>query len=205
MELLFYDQNLLYFHPYPPFALFLACGACSSMQDLAVYIETPNLQSAGQICGVDALSNVTEALECYMNVGFSRSCAAAWLYDTTNTRIHCLNVCFQYLGKPPNKDEPNCPLNDCIMCDEVYSGPIFKKIAGRTRRDSGLVSFIIRNCSEIVYDVAPVDPCPAGYWEHNSTGSISSVADRLRPSIISAAATAILTLFVLSTSCAAYD
>jgi hypothetical protein len=39
----------------------------------------------------------------------------------------------------------------CIACDEYKSGPIFKVVAGRTRRDSGLKSNINRPASEIYH------------------------------------------------------
>lgn len=139
------------------------CGTCSSTEDLAVYIETPNLQQAGIQCGILSMSNETAALECYEAVGFSPGCARTWLYDTSFTRDNCLNICLANLGKPPNLNSSTCPLNDCINCNEVVSGPTFKRIAGRTRRGSGLLSYIIRNCTELVFDVGPLDPCPNGF------------------------------------------
>ena len=130
---------------------------------MAVYIETPDLQGAGQACGLLALSNETAGLECYKEVGFTAGCAAAWLYDTTNTRELCLDSCLSLLGKPPNLDATGCPMNECIECNELKSGPYFKKYAGRTRRGSGLLSYIVRNCSELITSVQPLDPCPNGY------------------------------------------
>ena len=109
------------------------------------------------------MTNETDGLECYKEVGFSTYCAAAWLYDTTNTRENCLDTCVSLLRSPPNLDEPGCPLNDCILCNEQKSGPYFQKYAGRTRRGSGLMSYIIRNCSELIEGVTPLDPCPNGY------------------------------------------
>ncbi|CAB9528822.1 expressed unknown protein [Seminavis robusta] len=141
-----------------------ACGTCSSTTDLAIYIETPDLQGPGAECGYISLSNKTAALECYKDIGFTKSCAATWLYDTTtNTRENCLSSCLKYFGDPPNLNESQCPLNECILCNEEISGPLFKKYAGRTRRGSGLLSYIVRNCSELTYDVSPLDPCPGGY------------------------------------------
>ena len=52
-------------------------------------------------------------------------------------------------GKPicVEKQWRNGPyrLNPCLQCDECRSGPIFQKIAGRTRRASGIVSAISRD------------------------------------------------------------
>mmetsp|Transcript_19917 Transcript_19917/g.25845 ORF Transcript_19917/g.25845 Transcript_19917/m.25845 type:complete len:322 (+) Transcript_19917:140-1105(+) len=41
-------------------------------------------------------------------------------------------------------------LNPCLQCDECRSGPVFKKVAGRTRRDSGIPSAIPRPPDDIV-------------------------------------------------------
>jgi len=41
-------------------------------------------------------------------------------------------------------------LNACLACDEARSGPVFQRVAGRTRRDSGLESAIKRPPSSIV-------------------------------------------------------
>jgi len=44
-------------------------------------------------------------------------------------------------------------LNPCLQCDECRSGPIFQKIAGRTRRASGIISAIERpGVVEIVHN-----------------------------------------------------
>ena len=50
---------------------------------------------------------------------------------------------------PNERACPNCTLNSCLACDEKISGPIFKKVAARTRRDSGLTSAIWRPLSSI--------------------------------------------------------
>jgi len=44
-------------------------------------------------------------------------------------------------------------LNECIMCDEVMSGPIFKYFSGRSRRNSGIVSEITRP-EEQIYEMS---------------------------------------------------
>jgi len=44
---------------------------------------------------------------------------------------------------------PDGRLNDCLLCDEVQSGPVFKAVAGRTRRNSGLPNALCRPCSEV--------------------------------------------------------
>ena len=68
----------------------------------------------------------------------------------------CQNVDLQQLQyletmthQPYNDDNNYCKLNDCLQCDEDHSGPIFQLIAGRTRRNSGLLSAIARPCKSI--------------------------------------------------------
>lgn len=61
-------------------------------------------------------------------------------------------------NRPNNMPPPTCYLAPCIQCDEDLAGPNFKKFSGRTRRNSGLLSGIARNCSTIS-PVQPVDPC----------------------------------------------
>jgi len=49
-------------------------------------------------------------------------------------------------------------LNACLQCDEDRSGPVFKAIAGRTRRNSGIQSSIPRPTEEIapvIHDYVP--------------------------------------------------
>eukprot|EP00510_Aplanochytrium_minuta_P006137 CAMPEP_0184014094 /NCGR_PEP_ID=MMETSP0954-20121128/5433_1 /TAXON_ID=627963 /ORGANISM="Aplanochytrium sp, Strain PBS07" /LENGTH=426 /DNA_ID=CAMNT_0026294467 /DNA_START=182 /DNA_END=1462 /DNA_ORIENTATION=- len=41
-------------------------------------------------------------------------------------------------------------LNPCLQCDECRSGPLFQKVAGRTRRDSGIPSAIPRPPEDVV-------------------------------------------------------
>ena len=43
---------------------------------------------------------------------------------------------------------PDGRLNPCLVCDEEKSGPVFKAVAGRTRRNSGLPNAMCRPCAE---------------------------------------------------------
>jgi hypothetical protein len=55
-------------------------------------------------------------------------------------------------------------LNECLQCDEDRSGPVFKAVAGRTRRNSGIRSSIERpdaQVSHVVHDWVP-PPADAG-------------------------------------------
>jgi hypothetical protein len=84
---------------------------------------------------------------CLEELGFDPPCAQAWAYDTAHTRSTCLDTCLATMMDPYNL--PDGALNPCIACDEEESGPVFKAVAGRTRRNSGLPNAICRACSEV--------------------------------------------------------
>jgi hypothetical protein len=127
-----------------------ACGLCSSLEDLAVYMEKTDLSGPVRDCAIKAIAHgMDEAVKCLMDIGFTHACAQIWYYDSKHTRENC-KICFKMLNDP--YQHPDGTLNDCIQCDEDESGPVFKAVAGRTRRDSGLPSALCRPCA----DVAPV-------------------------------------------------
>jgi hypothetical protein len=135
---------------------FGACGTCSTMQDLAVYLEKPDLTSPVRRCGISRSAAV--GLRCLENLGFSTACAQTWLYNLENTRHHCLGVClWSWLeGEAPTRKDGR--LNACLQCDEDRSGPVFKATAGRTRRNSGIHSSIPRpgvEIAQVVHDYVP--------------------------------------------------
>ena len=75
--------------------------------------------------------------------------------------MFCLDVCLNvtFIQMLPNTgDPPQCALNECIQCDEDRSGPVFASVAGRTRRTSGLLSFIVRPCAQLTI-LDHTDPC----------------------------------------------
>lgn len=135
---------------------FGVCGTCSTLQDLAVYLEKPDLTAPVRHCGLkwDAYAR----LSCLKALGFSTPCAQTWLSDLENTRRQCLSVCvWSWIeGEPPTRKDGS--LNACLQCDEDRSGPVFKATAGRTRRNSGIRSSIPRPEEEIaplVHDYIP--------------------------------------------------
>ena len=124
------------------------CGACSSLQDLQVYARQTDLTDPVRNCGIMGISSGQEAnLECLKAIGFSSECAAIWYFNTLNTRTVCLDVCLANLNAP-YVDEMG-QLNPCLKCDEQESGPIFKQISGRTRRNSTIPSAICRPCDSV--------------------------------------------------------
>lgn len=127
------------------------CGLCSTTQDLAIYMNYSDLTNPVRDCAIKSLISDQWAHQCLMDIGFSSGCALIWLQDSMNTREHCLGVCLEaWVEKWPNNIPANSTnLNSCIGCDEDISGPIFKIVAGRTRRDSGLKSSINRPANQI--------------------------------------------------------
>jgi hypothetical protein len=134
-----------------------ACGQCSSLADLAVYMRNNDLTTPVRNCALQATpdAGAGPAMACLEALGFDQSCAQIWYYDALNTRAHCLQPCLADLSKP--YQTPDAALNACLECDETESGPVFKAVAGRTRRNSGLPSAICRPCSSVSH-VAHVYP-----------------------------------------------
>jgi hypothetical protein len=132
-----------------------ACGACSTMQDLAVYLERPDLTAPVRRCGMMSAGG---NLECLVALGFSEPCARIWFFNTQNTRRECFGVCVRAWMSDEPSTHPDGALNDCLQCDEDRSGPVFKAVAGRTRRNSGIPSSIQRHDEEmahVVHDYVP--------------------------------------------------
>jgi len=124
------------------------CGLCSSLQDLSVYVSKPDLTDPVRACGLLGLNEGQEASRaCLAEIGFTEACAQIWYYNTVNTRKECLAECLLALEDPSHL--PDGTLNPCIQCDEDKSGPVFKAIAGRTRRGSGLASALCRPCDSV--------------------------------------------------------
>jgi hypothetical protein len=127
----------------------MACGACSSLADLAAYAETPDQTGPVRQCSIDNFGQPVESLEaCIADaVGFTAPCARIWAYNAINDRVGCGAICLEELDSPYN--EPDGSLNPCLQCDEDMSGPVFKAVAGRTRRSSGLPAAICRPCAAV--------------------------------------------------------
>ncbi len=124
-----------------------ACGLCSPLRDLAVYIRRPDLTAPVRDCGVKHGNDKAAQLACLEALGFDRPCAQVWSYNTDHTRARCLGPCVAALTKPYN--EPDGAINACLQCDEEVSGPVFKAVAGRSRRNTGVASTMCRPCSEV--------------------------------------------------------
>lgn len=125
-----------------------ACGVCSTLADLAVYIERPDLTEPVRACGLAHLTDPIEDLaSCVEGLGFTPVCAQIWAYNTVHTRAACGATCFALLDAAYH--EPDGSLNDCLQCDEEQSGAVFLAVAGRTRRNTGVPSSMCRPCAEV--------------------------------------------------------
>ncbi len=125
-----------------------ACGLCSSLADLAVYMTYNDMTTPVRNCGLEGVLRGEAAnLRCLTALGFGEACAGIWYYNTLNTRTECLDLCAAALADPYHL--PDGAINACLACDETYSGPVFKAVAGRTRRNSGLPTAICRPCDTV--------------------------------------------------------
>ncbi len=122
------------------------CGVCSSLENLAVYMKENDLTAPVRACGIQS-GTFQANVACLQALGFDLPCAQVWAYNTANTRDRCGGICLPLLAA--NYHLPDGRLNDCLLCDETQSGPVFKAVAGRTRRNSGLPNALCRPCSEV--------------------------------------------------------
>lgn len=127
----------------------VGCGSCSSLADLAAYAETPDQTEPVRQCAIDNLGGTVEELDACIQdaVGFTPPCARIWAYNAKNDARKCQSICIAELDSPYN--QMDCSLNPCLQCDEDNSGPVFKTVAGRTRRSSGLAAAICRPCEQV--------------------------------------------------------
>ncbi len=125
-----------------------ACGLCSSFADLAVYAGIGDLTEPVRACSLAGLSGGLEVTEaCLQDLGFTPPCARIWAWNARHTQESCLDSCLALLDAPYH--EADGQLNACLQCDEDESGPVFKAVAGRTRRNSGLATALCRPCDTV--------------------------------------------------------
>ncbi len=125
-----------------------ACGACSTLRDLDVYLRHTDLTRAARKCAFRmSRRGITRCLE---GLGMSSPCARIWYYNIRNTARHCLGICLRSWMRREPYNGADGSLNRCLRCDEEKSGPLFKKYAGRTRRNSGIESEIRRGSEEVL-------------------------------------------------------
>lgn len=123
-----------------------ACGVCSTLEDLALYAENIDIGASVKDCGLKNLfSPFRDLVSCIEGLGFTKPCAQIWAYNVRNTQDKCIQYC---IGNDPY-NERDGSLGPCLECDEIRSGPVFKYVAGRTRRNTGIANAICRLCDEV--------------------------------------------------------
>ena len=130
------------------------CGTFSDLTSLAAYVEHPDLTTPVRRCAARAaVLGWSAGMRCLGSLGFPEPCAETWLYNARNTRRKCGLVCLAAWARRWPNNRPDGSLNACLQCDEDRSGPGFKWAAGRTRRNSGLLSAIARPGGEVAHVV----------------------------------------------------
>jgi hypothetical protein len=124
------------------------CGTCSTLQDLATYLYHRDLTTPVRRCSA-MVWFPNWSMYCLEELGFSSACAETWYYNAKNTARECLWPCLESWIHQEPFNKPDGSLNDCLACDEECSGPVFKYVAGRTRRNSGIHSEIDRPEDEV--------------------------------------------------------
>lgn len=158
------------------------CGVCSSAADLVTWMN-PALDQKSFQCGfvpvragLTGSAYLSNATQCFQDLGFSRDCAYVWASNAYNTNnANCTQTCVEWLsGQKPSLPNvpPGCDLHPCLQCDETNSGAIFEKFSGRTRRRSGILTHLRqpnpsapalpiglkRRCNETA-NIAQINPC----------------------------------------------
>jgi hypothetical protein len=127
---------------------FGGCGVCSTLANLAVYVKYNDLAGPVRQCTLDGIGQTADVtIACLQALGFDLPCAQIWYFNGKNTQKYCMQTCLEQLNNPYHL--PDGALNPCLQCDEDQSGAVFKAVAGRTRRNSGLANAMCRPCSEV--------------------------------------------------------
>lgn len=128
-----------------------ACGACSSLQDLALMIEYPNIPYKAQQCFFrsTALKFIDEAITCYEEIGFTPACSTTLAYH--QRRIVEKNCGYQCAAWGYDGGKPSCEdLSGCETCvDQLGISSRLELVAGRTFANSGYPSQKAQQCSDI--------------------------------------------------------
>ncbi|MDA8792734.1 hypothetical protein N9N67_05780 [Bacteriovoracaceae bacterium] len=132
------------------------CGGCSSLHDLAIYLESRDLVTNGRKCALK--KGLNSSKKCHINLmGLSPVCSEVWAYSAMATKKRCKKICLKEYGLikallrkfPKERVNEDGTLKPCILCDELRSGGAFRFSAGRSRRSSGITSSIQREENEI--------------------------------------------------------
>eukprot|EP00529_Nitzschia_sp_RCC80_P013116 CAMPEP_0113494092 /NCGR_PEP_ID=MMETSP0014_2-20120614/28930_1 /TAXON_ID=2857 /ORGANISM="Nitzschia sp." /LENGTH=588 /DNA_ID=CAMNT_0000387977 /DNA_START=321 /DNA_END=2087 /DNA_ORIENTATION=- /assembly_acc=CAM_ASM_000159 len=170
-----------------------ACGACSSLQDLAVFVDYPNLPSRGIGCFNRMASEgfiEGPGTQCYVDLGFSPQCARVLAEKQLRANTRCDANCAAFAIDGDGQLD-DCGSDSCRVClDGRFITTRFEEVAGRTFRRSGLPSQTFQLCDAISTIVETSDICllaPVEYLNitlNNSTAPESSPTNTTTPSNI---------------------
>lgn len=165
----FSSMDALHQHPDYQLTHYQACGACSTLQDLAVYAELDLTDMASKCSKLPGSAKKRQCME--KGIGFTPACAQVWAYNAERSAQYCKMPCIRQYGLwallTDSEDRPadmSLASDLCLHCDAMVSEPGFQYAAGRSRRNSGIASEIVRRKAE-VYPVAHA------YWygQHNQS------------------------------------
>ncbi len=131
-------------------------GFKSPCQDIWLY----NSISSRDLCTFTCILNLNSPNN--VESGGTNYCEP-WSYKNTNGCKNTINgqsACSDFQWEEGQEYR----LNSCLQCDECRSGPVFQKVAGRTRRASGIDSAIKRPPDTITDDLThcyPINGAPA--------------------------------------------
>lgn len=155
-------------HPDYQLTHYQACGACSTLKDLAVYAELDLTDMASKCSKLPGSAKKQQCME--EGIGFTPACAQVWAYNAGRSAEYCKMPCIRQYGLwallTDSEERPadmSLASDLCLHCDAMVSEPGFQYAAGRSRRNSGIASEILR-------DRAEVYPVTHRYWgdSHNS-------------------------------------
>jgi hypothetical protein len=66
------------------------CAACSTLQDLSVYVANADLTTPVRICAFKSFVSRQWSMQCLEELGFTPACADVWYYNAQHTRRKCL-------------------------------------------------------------------------------------------------------------------
>lgn len=150
----FANINALQQQPNYQLTHYQPCGACSTLQDLAVYAEL-DLTNMASKCS--KIMGSEKRLRCMQEgIGFTPACAQVWAYNAARSARYCKAVCIKQYGvwalltdSEKRSDSMSLETDACLYCDAMVSEPGFQYAAGRSRRNSGIESEIVRDAGEV--------------------------------------------------------
>jgi hypothetical protein len=155
----------------------IACGVCSTAQDLYIATKTTN-DIESKKCGTryyidlitkDKLVSFNSLIECMSAIGYSQQCSKLWAHAVASTTQLCASQC--QTEAPYNGPAPTCSFSSCIQCKDTTVETEFALYAGRMNPRSGLTANIAYPCSSFSNVIQ--DPCDGKVTDYSSLSGYS--------------------------------